>query len=1261
MKNSIGSKVIASVVALLFAFVVTSCVNEEYELSLDRIDMNVAVFQEGISLPLGSTGNVTLGQIYSEYGSDIADMLQLLEGAYIFRKSDDIDVPSDVLDALSGIGTFDSLAFDESFSFALGNIDLSGLKIEGRPLGAESVDLSDVLDDFDLDQLNSKLPEISSDLPTTSIAVPTPSKEDLEVDFASIAEDMHKETSVARLNSLVNIPEMFLEHELANTEMDYEALRTAFSSLGLPELQTSFEFDPYTLEVPMNFSLPKEIKSVKSIRLNREASFELVFEIIDPLFTSGTIVPEIDVDLHKLLVIDKDAIIGDAQVEEDVDSDNDGIFEQHVKGKFAMSAQNGWRASHTYRIDSLSVNTSDWKLEGEKLVIDKVIPLTMSGVLGTQDLKTTLKHLSDHGNDVMKVKMEVIFHNLEIDDVQMTLNPIVRTEVLEIPIEISDINLGTDLVKKVEYFDLDPTKPLTLDLNAALPGKLQTLDINLRNLKVEFPEGMVINDKESAGIYDAQSHTLIYSNLSLKNGINDKIYIERIYLPDLVNNRLSYSGQVKVTAEAVAEGYLSSKTLTEGEDGNLVIDGAVRYKPELKDFAVLIDDYVYDVEFDPIVINEPISDEIAEIIGDEPLIVSLKKDANGQNPKIEVSFVYPEHPAINIRPKEGVGLKIDLPDMLKFNEQTIPESYKFDAKDNTMTFTSNDALPKNITLEIVNIEVKTEKAADGSGYVISDEMSVTGGVCLKGTTVCRSDVQEIQQMENAVVAFSGNIPDIEPAQFGLREYEKTIEENIEIAKIEAEIPSEINSIRMQEILLKDTYLNLLVDASSVKNIIDKVDMTVSVDITLPEIFMIETDGSGATFENHVLSIRKSLDKDYRLTVDGVRIKGFDLSGVSVKDGKLTVELPEIPIRGTVRLENLSVDLASLEGQTLGVDIAGSIASADENGQASETIAIDKITGYVGAQIDPIRTTVDLSSYADALNDGNMDLTVDLYTYYLTLDIHNNIDIPLAGNLEVVPYFGNTPGTSANPAIVLDPAERKNDCYSIFVSNLDPNSPASEGRYDVYKDSQYVGLDLISMLYKEVEGEKPVMADSVQITVNARTDSEKLCTLEPSKEYNLAVEYEIGIPLELGEGFAFEYRDTITGLPEEAKKIFEYGSVGLTGKFINGLPLNLDLQVVPLDENDNVITLSEEVGKQRISSCDKEGNPVTTDLHFILSGKGADLSKMAAVEVIVKADAKGAAGVPLREDSFVKVSLNALIPEGVTVDAREFLEEMSEEE
>ena len=57
---------------------------------------------------------------------------------------------------------------------------------------------------------------------------------------------------------------------------------------------------------------------------------------------------------------------------------------------------------------------------------------------------------------------------------------------------------------------------------------------------------------------------------------------------------------------------------------------------------------------------------------------------------------------------------------------------------------------------------------------------------------------------------------------------------------------------------------------------------------------------------------------------------------------------------------------------------------------------------------------------------------------------------------------------------------------------------------------------------------------------------------------------------------------------------------------------------------------------------------------MISGEGADLSKMVAIELYFTADAKDAAGVPLRPDTYVKAEINAKVPEGVTVDLREFL-------
>lgn len=1260
MRIYLNTKVMAIAVAVLSSFLGTSCVNEEYEISQDRLDLKVTLFQEGICFPLGSTEQIRLEKLYSKLNGDITSLIQAYEGAYMFRKSDVLEVSDNIAGALSDVASLDALTFSETFSFALGNVDLSGVTVAGRHIAPKPIDLGELLEDFDIDDLNANLPTIKATLPSISVSVPSPQVGDLELDLSTIAGDLANETEIAKLGNILNVPAAVLNTELAAMEMDYSALRNAFPQLSLPELLTAFEFDPYTVEVPVKFTLPKEIKDVKSIELNKDASFELTFEIENSLFTNGSVVPELDIDLHNLLYIDRiESGINDGASLEENDSDNDGVFEQHVKSRFVMSASNGWKSNHVYHVASLAIKPSDWKKEGDNLVIDKVIPITMSGELKGQDLRTTLRYLSENGDKVMKVKMDIKFNNFKIDDVQMELNPIVRTETLEVPISIDNISLGTDLVEKVDYFDLDPQHPLTLSLNTVLPDKLKSLDLTLKSLVVEFPEGMVINDKGSVAVFNQQTRELVYSNVSLNEGFNDQVVIERVYLPDLVDNTFSYSGTVKVTAEAVAGGILSSKELIEGEDGDLTVDGGLTYEPKLKDFAVIINDYEYDIDFEPIVIHETLAKEIGDIIGSEPLLVNLKKTADGKNQQIEIYINYPDHSAICLAPKQGVGFQLDFPDMFRFNQQKIPASYNFNPDGNVMTFTSSDALPKSIVLEIENLELDIVKSDVNLGYEINDLMTVTGGVCLKGTTIHLSDINELKNLDDATISFEAIVPDIEPAQFGLDEYEKTLEEEIPVDKIETKLPDEISSIRMQELLLKDTYLNLVVDASSVKNIIGDVDMTLSVEIVLPKMFMIKSESEGVTYENSVLKINEKLDKDYKIVVDGIRVEGLDLSELEIKDGTLTVDLGNIPVKGSVRLENLTIDLESLKGEKMAVDIKGYLATVDDKKEPTESINIDKITGYVGYAIEPITTSVDLSAIALALNEGDLDVTVDLHTYYLALDVNTNIDIPVSGKLEVTPYFGNTPGDKADPTLVLDPEARKDDCYNIFISNFAPGSPESEGRYDSYKDHQYIPLDLISMVSKIDETGKQVIADSLKVVINAGTEADKLCTIEPAKTYHLGAEYEIGVPLAFGDTFAVEYRDTISGFSSQLKKIFEYGSVGVSGKFVNGFPLNIEVQLNPMDSNDKIIPVTQDAAKQRISACDKKGNPVTTDLRFVLSGKGADLSDLQAFELILRVDAKGAGGVPLKPDSFVQVSLSALVPDGITLDVTENIEGFEE--
>ena len=414
-------------------------------------------------------------------------------------------------------------------------------------------------------------------------------------------------------------------------------------------------------------------------------------------------------------------------------------------------------------------------------------------------------------------------------------------------------------------------------------------------------------------------------------------------------------------------------------------------------------------------------------------------------------------------------------------------------------------------------------------------------------------------------------------------------------------------------------------------------MTLSTDISLPEILMVEG------VQNGNLHIEKEF-KDGVFDMEPIRIYGLDLSKIEVKDGKLSIEKMAVAIDGSLKAEGLTINMDELEGADVEVAVAGGLASYDAEGKPTESIEIDKIVGNVGLGIEPVETTLDLSSIAEAVSGENMSLVLDIDTFWLTLDVNTNLDIPVKADLEIVPYYGEEAGEKSVVEIALDPEKKVNDQYRIYISNKDPQTPGLI----------FINLDLMSLLYKKVDGQKPVMASSLVVNMNAGLDPDKVCVIEPSKEYVFSVDYQVGVPLALGKDFIFEYRDIINDIPAEAGQLLAYGNLGLGGKVTNGLPLRINLQLILLDAEGNVIPMKEGAGRMEIASCDPTGRPVVTDISLILGGIDKTAPELDAIEFVFTVDSKGAVGVPLSSDSFLQVQLSALVPDGVTLDLNSML-------
>jgi hypothetical protein len=79
-------------------------------------------------------------------------------------------------------------------------------------------------------------------------------------------------------------------------------------------------------------------------------------------------------------------------------------------------------------------------------------------------------------------------------------------------------------------------------------------------------------------------------------------------------------------------------------------------------------------------------------------------------------------------------------------------------------------------------------------------------------------------------------------------------------------------------------------------------------------------------------------------------------------------------------------------------------------------------------------------------------------------------------------------------------------------------------------------------------------------------------------------------------------------------------------------------------------MSEGSGHQTIKAGNLDGTPVKTELNIVLGvQKGIEIPQIDAVKLIFRATSSGAG---LADDNYIQVQLNALIPEGVSVDLKE---------
>lgn len=433
-----------------------------------------------------------------------------------------------------------------------------------------------------------------------------------------------------------------------------------------------------------------------------------------------------------------------------------------------------------------------------------------------------------------------------------------------------------------------------------------------------------------------------------------------------------------------------------------------------------------------------------------------------------------------------------------------------------------------------------------------------------------------------------------------------------------DVPDEV--VSLGRIDLDEVYAHMVIDGSSLPDMggaFLKVDFLVEV----PDMLILEEDKVDADGKVRITGF---LDDSRRIVFDPLKIVALDFTGVDIRSDNAMIVT--VPVDASVILAGAELVYDEWVGKEFTVTFNAYV----------KDITITGVEGRFDYQVDPVEENLDLSEVKPYLNDGNIHTTIDLEHVHMALDVVSDLEVPFKAVAEFIPYYGST----ADDPVAVEVGPGK-----YWLGNNAECCPAG------YTFKEVPILDLL------VD-----MPDSIAMRMNAGTDPSKDGYLDTAADYTLQAEYKLEVPLEFGEKFLFEYADTLEGIDPVVSTVFRSGNLSIIGELETNIPLAIDLQADLLDENGNIIELAPDAGRQHIASCSQDGSPVTTEINLkMVKKEGSDIPEIAAVRFCIKANASDAPGVPLAEDTFVKATLQALIPDGVNVDLRDFMNDEEEEE
>lgn len=822
--------------------------------------------------------------------------------------------------------------------------------------------------------------------------------------------------------------------------------------------------------------------------------------------------------------------------------------------------------------------------------LSRVNTIKVNGSIKVQNAKTTAALVNSYQGSGLTVNIAVSFDGMKVESALMDLNEISVSENIEVPVSLGNGFTLPEGVNAIKNVKFTDNSALSLSLGLKNVND-PNIKVNVNNLEMSFPSAMSVEGPVQ------------FAGIDLKSGFSQKFMIGGISLPAPQNGAVKWDDKIVIAADVKVGGTgINSANLPVSADKDCQITASAVSDMNIADWTANIDDM--NMAFTGI--GQEFSQDIDGSLAEYGTFTVTPQGT----PKFRMVIGMPETGLDIVPGNEGV--KISFPDFIRF--KNVPSIYNYDTESNSIKFTSS--VPENISLEIGKLVIAPQKKADGSGYEVKGSFSVEGGVMVKGGDISKADLASLNGSKLAITA---SVPAITAGRVAIDEFKMEMEKDLDITIIQAgSLPAEI--VGIEEATLDDAELSLGLKLTGIPDLGYNKEIGLDVALTLPEVLVL---GADDRVKDNVLTIKGTLDKYGTIAIDPLTIKGINLKGKDISKGVVD----KIGVNAKISVDNPDINLS-----TLNADITANVTAKLTGLQFS------KVSGNVKYTINESTQTVSLQDVPDILKGDNV---IDLYNPYVLITANTNIGIPIDAKLSIVPVRGGVEYTKEAVELELniEGAESAQEAQELkyFIAVKDEGCPA------YYK---FIGVPGIKNLLAKIP-------DELKIKVNAATNSSKLSTIESSADYVFDINYDFVCPIAFDENLHLEFETNVTGVNETISKVIKGATVQLGGSIENTLPVQLQLDVRALDAEGKELPL-ETPAVQTISCCNADGSPSKSDLNLTLKmAKGASAAAIDQFRLIFTVTSGNVTGIALKEDAYVQAVLKLRLPEGVTVDIKDF--------